>query len=188
MVFLRTSRKFIVPDIGYDGVIGLRPAGWKPPNPKQRRAITNDIKEWEPESPAMEQDNQVWTPDDAYAAIARSEELEHEGHEDEHETVAVAVDAVVDVDMDIHIGNAREDDNNSVEITDQEELQALHAMVEGEDEAGLVLEGEDFNSGDQQELEHLAGTEAPAEPHIIETEADKIRGTYKFRSQLMLLK
>ncbi|KAG0282872.1 hypothetical protein BGZ96_012757, partial [Linnemannia gamsii] len=139
MVFLRTSRKFIVPDIGYDGVIGLRPAGWKPPNPKQRRAI-NHIKEWEPESPAMEQDNQVWTPDDAYAAIARSEELEHEGHEDELETVAVAVDAVVDVDMDIHIGNAREDDNNSVEITDQEELQALHAMVEGEDEAGLVLE------------------------------------------------
>ncbi|KAF9307728.1 hypothetical protein BG006_005756, partial [Podila minutissima] len=25
LVFLRTSKKFIVPDIGYDGVIGLRP-------------------------------------------------------------------------------------------------------------------------------------------------------------------
>ncbi|KAF9101815.1 hypothetical protein BGX30_009403 [Mortierella sp. GBA39] len=65
----------------------------------------------------MEQDLQVWTPDDADAAIARSEELEHEEHEDEHETVAVAVDEVVDVDMEIAIGNTREDDNNSVEIT-----------------------------------------------------------------------
>ncbi|KAF8929819.1 hypothetical protein BGZ47_000870, partial [Haplosporangium gracile] len=158
LVFLRTSKKFIVPDIGYDGVIGVRSAGWKPPNPKQRRTAkqTKDIEEWVPESSPMEEGLQVWTPDDADAAIARSEELENNEHEDEHETVAVAMDEVVDVDMAIVISNAREDDNNSVEITTQEELQALHAMVEGEDEAGLVLE-------------------APAEPLIIETEADKMR-------------
>ncbi|KAG9064047.1 hypothetical protein KI688_003226 [Linnemannia hyalina] len=177
LVFLRTSKKFIVPDIGYDGAIGLRPAGWKPPNPKQRRTAkkTKDIEEWIPESSSKEQDLQVWTPDDADAAIARSEELEYEEHEDEDEIVAVAVDEVVDVGMEIVVGNNREDDNNSVEITVQEELQALHAMVEGEDETGLVLEGEDFESGDQQGLEHATGTEAPAEPLIIETEADKMK-------------
>lgn len=186
LVFLRTSKKFIVLDIGYDGVIGLRPTGWKPPNPKQQRTVnhTKDIGEWIPESSAMEQDLQMWTLDDADAAIARSKELEHE---DEHETVAVAVDDVLDVDMEIVISNAREDGNNSVEITVQEELQALHAMVEGEDEAGLVLEGVDFNSGDQQELEHVTGIKALTEPHTIETEADKMKSMYKFRSQLMLL-
>ncbi|KAG9068816.1 hypothetical protein KI688_011102 [Linnemannia hyalina] len=68
------------------------------------------------ESSPMEQGLQVWRPDDADAAIARSEELENEEHEDEHETVAVAVNEVVDVDMEILIGNTREDDNDSVEI------------------------------------------------------------------------
>ncbi|KAF9124408.1 hypothetical protein BGX30_000959, partial [Mortierella sp. GBA39] len=122
LVFLRTSKKFIIPDIGYDG----------------------GIEEWIPESPPLEQDLQVLTPDYADAVIARPEELEHEEHEDEHEAVAVAVDEVVDVDME-------------------------------SDETGLVLEGEDFDSGHQQELEHVNGTEAPAEPHMIETEADKMK-------------
>ncbi|KAG9071269.1 hypothetical protein KI688_008815 [Linnemannia hyalina] len=106
-VKLLTWQKFIVPDIGYDGAIGLRPAGWKPPNPKQRRTAkkNKDIEEWIPESSSKEQDLQVWTPDDADAAIARSEELEYEEHEDEDETVAAAVGEVVDVDMEIVVGN-----------------------------------------------------------------------------------
>ncbi|KAG0008443.1 hypothetical protein BGZ81_004083 [Podila clonocystis] len=170
LVFRRTSKKFVVPDIGYDGVIGLRPVGWKPPNPKRQRAAKQNtaIEEWIPESSTKEQDQQVWTPDDADAAIARSEELEQEvEQEEEHEPAD---------NMDFVMGSTRDDDNNSVEITAQEELQALHAMVEGEDEAGLVLEGEDLGSKDQQELEHSTGTEASAEPCIIETEADKMKG------------
>jgi len=176
LVFLRTSRKFVIPDIGYEGVIGLKPAGWRPPNPRNRGAAkkTQEIEEWIPESSPFQLDQQMWTCDDAEAAIARSEELDQEG-EGDHETAPVPMAGP----ENIPISDCTEDDNNSVEITPQEELQALHTMVEDEDEVGLALEGEDFSSGGQQELGYGAGAETPAKPHIIETEDDKLKGMFK---------
>ncbi|KAH7052475.1 hypothetical protein BKA57DRAFT_502644 [Linnemannia elongata] len=91
LVFLRTSKKFIVPDIGYDGVIGVRPAGWKPPNPKQRRTAkqTKDIEEWIPESSPMEEGLQVWTPDDADAVVANIRDDKLLGCSEEHQVLEV---------------------------------------------------------------------------------------------------
>ncbi|KAG0345620.1 hypothetical protein BG004_003464 [Podila humilis] len=189
MVFFRTFKKFIVPDIGYDGVIGLRPVGWKQ---------TKDIEEWIPESSSEEHNLQALTPDDVDTVIARSENLEQmepePEHEEERESAAVAVDKdAVGINiaqsgntcnMDVDMDDTKADSINSVDIAAQEDLQALHAMAEDEHEDSLVLEGESFDSGEGQEEDEQEEDEQRApttdhslEPHIIETEADKKKGT-----------
>lgn len=166
VVFTRTSKKYVTPDTGYDGVIGLRPKGWKPANPKQKRITkqTADVEEWTPELSPKEACQEDWTPERAEAAMARSEELDEQGdqYEDEHE----AMDTVT------LARSAEDQQDSSVNITLQDELNALGTMVE-EDETGMDL--------DSEELEF--GHKAPAveqhhspEPYIIETEADKQRG------------
>lgn len=189
LIFLHTSKKYITPDIGYDGIIGLRPVGWMPPNPKWQQTAkwTKDVEEWVPESLPEEQDQQDWTPDDADAAIAQSEELEHEVDEAADALDGVSITGSVNsMGMDVKMEETSED-SDSIEISVQEELNAIGTMVEGEDENGIVLEGEGLDSGDHQgELGCVAGTSASPELHIIETEADKEKGMYNFQSQLVL--
>lgn len=186
LVFLCTSKKYITPDIGYDGVIGLRPVGWMPPSPKRRQPVkqTKDVDEWVPESPLSGQDQQDWSPDDAAAAIARSEELEHEADEaaDALGSTSIIGSVSSSMDMDVELGETGED-SNLIEISVQEELDAIGAMVEGED-ASVALVGECLESGDQ--LDHAAGISSSQELHIIETEADKEKGICTW-SQFMLL-
>ncbi|KAF9368225.1 hypothetical protein CPB97_004803, partial [Podila verticillata] len=164
LIFLCTSKRYITPDIGYDGIISLRPmAKW-----------TKDVEEWVPESLPEEQDQQDWTTDDADAAIAQSEELKHEVDEVADALDGVSITGSVNsMGMDVKMEETSED-SDSIEISIQEELDTIGTMVEGEDENGIVLEGEGLDSGDHQgELGCVTGTSASPEPHIIETEADK---------------
>ncbi|KAF9275069.1 hypothetical protein BGZ74_004126, partial [Mortierella antarctica] len=142
---------YITMDTGYDGIIGLRPKSWKPPNPKQRRITkqTLDVEEWLPESSPNEPAQEDWTPECAEAAMARFEELDQQDelYEHEHEAMdTVTLPRSVDntENQDIEMVEAQQ--GSLVDITLQDELNALGSMVE-EDKTGMDLDSEELEFG-----------------------------------------
>ncbi|KAK3833241.1 MAG: hypothetical protein J3R72DRAFT_231522 [Linnemannia gamsii] len=176
VVFTRTSKKYVTPDAGYSGVIGLRPKGWKAPNPKEKRIAKQilDVEEWTPGSLPNEPSQEDWTLERAEVAIARSEELDQQDdqYEDEHgakDTVTLARSVGNTENQEDDMAEAQQD--SSVHITLQDELNALGSMVE-EDEAGMDLDNQELEP--EHEVPAIEQHHSP-EPCIIETEADKQR-------------
>ncbi|KAG0349849.1 hypothetical protein BGX24_008299, partial [Mortierella sp. AD032] len=96
---------------------------------------TADVEEWTPESPPNDAAQENWTSEHGEASIARSEELDQQYDQYEHtmDTATLARSA-----------EAQQD--SSVKITKQDELNSLGSMVE-EDETCMDLDSEELEFG-----------------------------------------
>ncbi|KAG0359930.1 hypothetical protein BGX24_005677, partial [Mortierella sp. AD032] len=92
---------------------------------------TADVEEWTPEPSPKEAGQEDWTPERAKAAMARSEALDRQDdqYQDEHEAMVTVTLAT----------SAEAQQDSSVMISLQDELNALGSMVE-EDETGMDLD------------------------------------------------